>query len=303
MPLHLLYRPNSFDEFIGNKSTVESLKSVLEREDRPRSFLLIGSTGCGKTTLARLIAKTLNCSDIEFHEYNAANTRGIDTIREIIKNSLYVPIEGELKVYLLDECHSISGAAAEALLKFLEDTPSHVIIILCTTVPEKLIPTIRNRCTTFVVSTLNNREMNTLLNWVLKSENVVLSEEVTDQIIESAEGCPRKALVILDKIIDLPPEKQINAAMESSIDDVTTLEICRLLINSESKSWGTMTQLLKSCNSDPETIRKAVLGYLASTLTNTGARRYSEMIQLFSSPFFDSGKAGLFRAFFVACSL
>jgi DNA polymerase-3 subunit gamma/tau len=306
MSLYQKHRPSSFEEVVGNAATIAALKSDLAKSDRPHVLLFCGPTGTGKTTLARLVAKYLGCAESEFREYNSANTRGIDTIRAIQQNTRYYPLDGEIKIYLLDECQGVTGPAAEALLKMLEDTPEHVYFILCTTQPEKLTSTLRNRCTIFPTSNLKIFELYTLINKVLEKENKTLPNDIKKEIAEVAEGCPRKALVILDKIMDLPVELMREAILDGSVDDATTLELCRLLISKVDNidvRWNEMSVKLRNFNLDPELARKAILGYMQGVmLRNTGdiINRASQIIELFSKPFFDSGKPGLIRACYLA---
>jgi len=151
MPLQVTHRPKTLDDMIGNEAAIESLNSVLSREkDVPPSFFFTGLPGGGKTTLARIIKEHLNISDMDFYEYNAANTRGIDTIRQIANNCVLAPMGGDRKLYLLDEVHMQTGYALQAILKLLEEPPKHVYFALCTSEPEiikpKLLKAIRRRC-------------------------------------------------------------------------------------------------------------------------------------------------------------
>ncbi len=299
LPLHRKYRPQNFDEFLGNSAVVESLKSILAKEDRPHSLLFTGQSGVGKTTLARIIAKELKCSEKELYELNAANTRGIDTVREMIRSSAYAPLDGPVKIFLLDEAQGISGAGAEALLKFLEDTPNHVYIILCTTAPEKLIKTIKTRCSTFHLSPLNTKDMKELLQWVLTSEEAEMSEEVEKSLLFTADGCPRKLLVLLDQIIDIPTEEgRLQAIQTVSLDEVQIIDICRKLISNEKgpQRWEALKKMIQNVDQEPETIRRSILGYLSSVLLNSNgpkATYIARIITEFSSTYFDTGKAGL----------
>lgn len=304
MPLHLDYRPKSLDELVGNKAVKDSLKTIfaIARKDRPHSYLLTGPAGCGKTTVGRIIKNMLGCSDYDFLELNSANSRGIDTIREITVNCHYSPIDGLVKVYLLDECHQFSGAAAEALLKILEDTPSHVYFILCTTEPEKLKKTIHTRCSTYMVSSLSDKETRFLLQSVLDSEKVTdFSEKVLDEIVKVAEGCPRQALVILDQVIDiLDDDEAIKAVSTIKFEEAEVIDICRGLYQKE--SWETMRHKVKlvTQNIEPEKIRYAILGYMTTILLSKKRDdRASEIIDMMSENTFYSGKAGLINNIYI----
>ncbi len=307
-PLHIDYRPNCFDEIIGNRLLKQSLLSVLEREDKPHSFLLVGPAGCGKTTAARLIAKHLECSELEFREYNAANTRGIDTIREIARDCIYQPLVGKVKVYLLDEAHQLSGSAAEALLKLLEDTPSYIYFILCTTLPEKIIETVKTRCSVYYVQKLISGEMLTLLNWILDQEGITISDKVKKTLIEKSEGCPRKMLVLLDQIIGMKKEEeQIGAIELSSLSEEgepQIIDICRILIAQDRQKWEKISKLLAQGIKNPESARRLIMKYLSSVVVKAEnlekADRASKMLGFFLTPIYDSGEAGLIKACFDA---
>jgi len=305
LPLHTKYRPPNFDTFIGNDSVVSSLISILTRkEGQPRTFLFQGPSGCGKTTIARIMKSYLECSDEDFHEYNAANTRGIDTIREIRSTAEYKPWLGKVKIYLLDEVHKLTNDAQNAVLKLLEDTPEHVRFVLCTTDPEKLLKTIRTRCTTFQLSALPKRSIVKLLRDICKNEQVTIDqgfEKVLEEIARVSEGLPRKALVLLDQVIDLNNEDALKAIEKVTLNESTTLELCQLLIESVPNKWERVAVILKGLDTEPETVRYSILGYLAVVLLNKGDVRVAQMISIFSESFMYSGRAGLIATCFLAC--
>jgi DNA polymerase-3 subunit gamma/tau len=293
-PLHLKYRPDSFEEFIGSNATITSLQSIIQRDKgEVRVFLFTGPSGCGKTTLARIIAKELKCSDRDFQEYNSANVRGIDTIREIANNCRYAPLSGKIKIYLLDEIHKATNDAQNALLKLLEDTPSHVRFILCTTDPDKLLKTIKTRCSSFQVSSLKITNIVKLLDWVCEEEKVEVDQKVINKIAESCDGSPRQALVMLDQIIDIEDEEiAFKAILDSTIDERNILDLCRKLLGT-GKRWAELSQILKVIDEEPEKCRYAILSYLSKVLLNNPSDRVAQMIDLFSDSYIYKGKAGL----------
>jgi len=307
LPLHLKYRPRTFDEIVGNEEVVESLKALLRKDGVPHSFLFQGPSGCGKTTLARIVARELGCDEREFYEYNVANVRGIDTIREIIQQCRFTPIRGRVKVYVLDECHQLTKDAQNALLKVLEDTPKHVYFILCTTDPEKLIKTIRTRCVTYSVTLLPTPKIVMLLKRVCESEGVNFSPKLLREVARASGGCPRKALVILDSVIGMEDEEEAMAADEKFVpDEVQVVEICRKLIDwriSPSVKWREISRILKSIEDDPEQIRYMILNYMAKVLLDTPDDRIAKIMALFQSSFLYTGKAGLVYNLYLACKV
>jgi Holliday junction resolvasome RuvABC ATP-dependent DNA helicase subunit len=208
-PLPKKYRPRTWDEIWGNEEVVEGLRSVFSKppERRPHVFLLVGRSGCGKTTIARIINKELGCSDVEYSEINAADKRGIDCIRDIILDCGFLPLFGEVKLFVLDEVHELTTEAQNALLKVLEDTPEHVYFVLCTTEPGKIIETIKTRCTTYHVNPLQPSIIRDRLDWVCKEERKKVQDELLESISKVCNGSPRLALVLLDQIKDIDDAK------------------------------------------------------------------------------------------------
>jgi len=300
-PLHLKYRPKTFDEIIGNEKVVESLRSIINRtEGRPHSFLLSGPAGCGKTSLARIIKNELGCSDRDFKELNMSDTRSINDMRDIIGNSKFAPVVGPCKIYLLDECHRLLVDAQNSILKILEDTPAHVYFILCTTEPEKLLKTIRSRCTKYQVVSQNSHGMTKLLKWVVEEEEANwITDKVIAEIIKAAEGSPRNALVILDSIIDLDKEEtMIQTIVDFSVKQESVVSLCRALL--DAKPWKTISEILSNIEDEPEKVRYAVLGWMNSVLLKAENTRAAEIIGNFLESFMYSGKAGLTLACFLS---
>lgn len=312
MSLAIKLRPKTFAEVRGNAATVAALESILSRDrggvneegDIQHAILLTGPSGCGKTTLARLIKDALGCKGRDFTEVDSAYFRGIDSVREIRRNMEYLPMEGECRVWLLDECHMIgkggnssSNEAQNALLKALEDAPPHVYFILATTDPEKLLPTIRGRCATFEVRALEEDEMIDFLRDSCTQERKRVHPDVLRQIAGDSLGSCRNALQILDKIIDLPPDKMKEAAAQQAAKDNQVIDLCRLLMDGRSK-WLAIAEVIKTLSKDnePESIRHAVLGYCANALLKGDKPLAYIVIDCFKSPFYNSGKAGLVAA-------
>lgn len=300
MSLYLKYRPNTFDEIIGNSDIVEILKNQLSDQGISHSLLFHGPTGCGKTTLGRIVANELGAKGTDLREVDSADFRGIDTIREIRKQSAYKPLEGPCRVWILDECHKLTGDAQTALLKALEDTPKHVYYILCTTDPQKLLSTIKGRCAQYQVNLLTDREMKILLKRVVKAEDEKLSKEVYDTIIQDSLGHPRNALQILMQVLATSPDKRGQVAIQAAEKQSATIELCRALLNH--KSWKEIAGILSGLKGeDPEQIRRAVLGYCQAVLLGNRPNPIAATImQEFIEPFYNTGFPGLVFACYCA---
>lgn len=297
MELYKKYRPKTLDEIVGNEEIVSSMKSLIESDNVPHTILLSGPSGCGKTTIARILQHELDCSDNDFEEFNCSDRNGVDFGREIISRMRFKPMNGKCRIWLLDECHQMSTACANVLLKPLEDTPEHVYFILSTSEPDKLIAALKTRATHFAVQSLTDNEIEKLISRVCKAEEIKISKEAKDQIVENCNGSARLALVMLDQIQNLD-EEEVAKVIETVVKrESQTIELCRALING--KSWKEVRSILSNLKDDPERIRRAVLGYASKVLlssTGSNADQAFLVIQCFENSFFNSGFAGLVGA-------
>jgi len=292
MSLYHKYRPQKFSEIRGNKETVMALQAELDKEDRSHAFLLTGPTGCGKTTLSRIVANMLGAIGNDFREVDSADFRGIDTVREIRKQSQFKPLEGSCQVWLIDECHKLTNDAQNALLKTLEDAPSHVYYILATTDPQKLLATIKGRCSQYTVTPLKEKEMYKLLRTVVKKEKEALTPEIYEQIIQDSQGHPRNALQILDKVLGVPPEKRLELARQVVGQQSQIIELCRALLSAT--GWKKIASILYGLkDEDPESIRRAVLGYCNSILLKGENDKAGIVMDEMEENLFSTGFPGL----------
>lgn len=292
--LHITYRPKTFADIIGNETTIKSLKSLFRKSKlKSHVFLFHGQYGSGKTTFAHVLKNELNCSEHDFTEINNANSRGIDTAREIIKNIHYAPIEGDVKVILLDEVHMATKEMQNALLKVLEDgCPPHVYFILCTTEPKKLLPTIRSRCLTYQVDLLSDKNMGKLLDFVCKKEKITVKKKVSSKIIDKAEGCPRDALQLLEQIIYLSSKDQLKAIKIFKTQEQKIMNLCNALLN-KTTTWNTIKNILINIDDEPETVRRSILGIINAIMLRNENTRCAIIFQAFKDHFYDTGKSGL----------
>jgi DNA polymerase III gamma/tau subunit len=296
MSLYNKYRPSSLEEIKGNEKTILAIQNFLKNtETMPLVYLLHGETGCGKTTLGRAIKNHLNIKDLNYIEYNASDDRGIEDIKKLIRNTKYKPLEDFFKIYLLDECHQLTKPAQEALLKILEDTPKHVIFILCTTEPEKLGKALRGRCQEFQLELLDDLTMKRLLKQIIRKEKENVDSSILEQIIETAQGHPRNAIQILEKVINVPSEDRKDIAQKWVDEKAEAIELCRTLLNSN--NWKKINGILTNLKGlEPESIRRIILGYASSVLLKTDNEKAGLILEEFIEPFYNSGFPGLVYA-------
>lgn len=219
--LYRTYRPSTFFEVAGQKHIVKTLQNALATNKMAHAYLFCGPRGTGKTSMAKLLAKALNCEEGIGHQCNhcsnclainegshpdvieidAASNNGVDEVRDLIEKVKYSPIKGRYKVYIIDEVHMMTPGAFNALLKTLEEPPAHVVFILATTEAHKVLPTIVSRCQRYDFSKVDDIDLANRLKTIFEKENITYEPDALQNIITLADGGVRDALSIADQVI------------------------------------------------------------------------------------------------------
>ncbi len=250
-PLHHKYRPQSFNDLVGQEPIASTLSQALKTSRIAPAYLFSGPRGTGKTSSARILAKSLNClnsdkpttepcghcelcksisngSALDVIEIDAASNTGVDNIRELIEKSRFVPVQARWKVYVIDECHMLSTAAFNALLKTLEEPPSHVVFVLATTDPQRVIPTILSRCQRFDFRRIPIETIAEQLTKISSQEKILIEPDALEIIAQRAQGGLRDAESLLDQLSLIPGTIKANSVFEL-IGAVPEEEIIKLL--------------------------------------------------------------------------
>ena len=299
MTLYQRVRPQSFEDMVGDRRQIEALNDLIVSDNPPHVFLFIGPSGCGKTTAARISAKALGADDLAIIEINSANNRGIETARHLQDQMRFPPTMGEVTVYIIDELHMTTKEWQNAMLKPLEDTPSHVFYFLCTTDPHKLAKPLRTRCHEVSFGSLSPEDLVYLLRKANRQESLGVGKGAIEEIAEEVGGSARKALILLERVAVVEDEDERLKLIRGGVleeDEAETIELCRALLNTQI-GWASVAKMLKTLKqaaSDPERARYAVLGYMNSVLLGGKQNaRAALALEFFSEPFYNSGKAGL----------
>ncbi|OAB59611.1 DNA polymerase III subunit gamma/tau [Phormidium willei BDU 130791] len=270
-PLHHKYRPATFADLVGQTAIASTLTNAIRQERIAPAYLFCGPRGTGKTSSARIFAKSLNClssdrptetpcgtcdtcrsiargSSLDVIEIDAASNTGVDNIRELIERAQFAPVQARYKVYIIDECHMLSTAAFNSLLKTLEEPPAHVIFILATTDPQRVLPTIISRCQRFDYRRIALEAMTGHLRYIAQQEAIAISDEAITLIAQLAQGGLRDAESVLDQLSLLPedidvervwdlvgavPERDLLTLLEAiaANNPQRVLEHCRYLLD------------------------------------------------------------------------
>ncbi|HET8893060.1 MAG TPA: DNA polymerase III subunit gamma/tau [Gaiellaceae bacterium] len=272
--LYRKYRPQSFDEVVGQEAVVRTLKNAIGAGQVRQAYLFAGPRGTGKTSMARILAKSLNCAQgptitpdgtcnacrtitagtsLDVIEMDAASQRGIDDIREIRDRVVLQPVEGRYKVYILDEAHQLTDAAWNALLKLIEEPPPHLVFVFCTTDLSKVLPTVRSRCQTFVFQRPRLQELVTVLGRVAEGEGIDAPPQALSLVARAARGSFRDATSTLDQLAAATENKvtvQSVLQLLGTVEEDALFRLCDLVVDRDTAGALTFVEELSEQGHD-----------------------------------------------------
>jgi DNA polymerase III subunit gamma/tau len=318
--LNKIYRPCRIDEVVGHKTAKRVIKNAIEGGTLPHSLLFTGPSGCGKTTFARIIALGLNCAEgptadpcckchscksilslnsLDVIEVDAGRAGDVNHTRQVLNDLPSAPMGGRCRVAIFDEAHLLGSPSKseEAVLKFLEDTPEHVYIILCTNEPQKLKDVTINRCKKVQFGRLTNDDIYQLLEQVCQFEGYEYNSDILRYIAKESNGVPRASLSFLQQVAAEGTWSKeaaslvINAGVD--IDHIEVIALAKSLI--QHRSFKEAVSLYKKINNIPiEIIRMGICGYFVGCLKNAKnfveSEKFSEIVDIMSEPYFSNPK-------------
>ena len=238
--LYRVYRPKNFGEVIGQQHITRTLQNQITSGKIAHAYLFCGTRGTGKTSVAKIFAREVSKwetqgtqpqTELDIFEIDAASNNSVQDVREIIEKVKYPPVFAKYKVYIIDEVHMFSGAAFNAFLKTLEEPPSHVIFILCTTEPQKLLPTVQSRCLRFDFRAVPENEIEKHLVSILKREKIEFDMEAVKMLSTAGHGSVRDAMSFTETVIAYCGDKKITALDVCEVIGIIDKKTLRELLN------------------------------------------------------------------------
>ena len=291
LPLYRKYRPQTFKDLIGQENIVKALSNAINLNKISHAYLLCGPRGTGKTTTARIIAKSLNCAKgptlepcgecpsckdianstpIDVIEIDAASNRKVEDARNILEKIQFVPVNGRYKIYIIDEVHMLTTEAFNTLLKTLEEPPENVIFILATTEPHKVLDTIISRCQRFDFRRITTEDIVSRLKYICEQENIKITEDALFTIARSSQGGMRDSLALLDQISVLDADKEITAddvnEMLGRLSFEVLYDLSNSMLNSEAQNALASLDKVYNKGNEPFQIISNLIQYFRNLL-------------------------------------
>ena len=246
--LYRKYRPSSLEELVGQSDAVQLISEQIKNNNLSHAYLFSGPRGVGKTSLARIIATTIGCDPVfDITEIDAASHNKVDDVRELNDSVNFIASSpGKKRVFILDEVHMLSNAASNAFLKTLEEPPEHVIFILATTEPERVIETIRSRTTQIAFKRIKNADIITSLEKISKAEKIKLSKDVLEYIANQSDGSPRDAINLFEQTFSTFGNKATMEQLYSILGKVTITDLLQILEAMGTQDTATVLKVLRA---------------------------------------------------------
>lgn len=300
--LYRKYRPYNFDEVVGQQPIIQTLKNAIVQNRIAHAYLFCGPRGTGKTSIAKIFAKMLNCEDEsnkpcgkcinckmvqngshpDIIEIDAASNNGVDEVRNLIDKVKYAPMQGKYKVYIIDEVHMMTTGAFNALLKTIEEPPAHVVFILATTEPNKVIPTIISRCQRFDFNKVSQKDIEKRLSIVCKEEKIEIDPEAISLIAQLADGGMRDSLSILDQCIAYCSSNITVDNVREIYGVLTTSDIGKLFEHLYAHEVDVLIQQIQECSDKGMDLKRLTSDFI-TLLKESIILDYSSNSQLVSN--------------------